>query len=79
MKKEKKSANSLSLEERLNAPTPSFFKKIRNAGMILTAIAGVLAAAPVAIPAGIVGYIATAGLVASAIAQTTVDEEKIEK
>jgi ABC-type xylose transport system permease subunit len=68
----------LTLKNRIKSPTPSFFKKIRNAGLILGAIGGAILAAPVALPAvvtTIAGYLATAGIVASAVSTTAVDSK----
>jgi hypothetical protein len=67
---------TLSIKERLNAPTPSFFRKIRNIGLTLGAIGGALLAAPVTLPAAVLtvaGYLITIGLVASAVAVTAVE------
>ena len=64
------------LIERVQAPTPSFFKKLRNIGLILATIATTIAAAPVALPALVVqiaGYLAVAGGIASAVSQTAVE------
>ena len=61
--------------ERVQEPTPKFFKKIRNIGLVLTAISGVIATAPVSLPTVLVtvaGYLAVAGGIASAISQTAV-------
>ena len=61
--------------ERIQEPTPKFFKKIRNIGLVLTAICGVIATAPVSLPTVLVtvaGYLAVAGGIASAISQTAV-------
>ena len=61
--------------ERIQEPTQKFFKKIRNIGLIMTDISGVLATAPVSLPAVLVtvaGYLAVAGGIASAISQTAV-------
>lgn len=58
---------------RMNSNTPPFFRIIRAAGLALAAVGGVLVAAPVTLPAGIValgGYLLTAGAVAGAVAQT---------
>ncbi|MBZ5858371.1 hypothetical protein [Flavihumibacter profundi] len=65
----------LSLVERANAPTPSFFVKLRNIGMALAAISAAIIAAPVALPAivtTIASYLAVAGTVATAVSQITV-------
>lgn len=61
--------------ERMQEPTPKFFRILRNAGLVLTAVSGVLATAPVALPAVIVtaaGYLAVAGGIASAVSQAAV-------
>lgn len=61
--------------ERIQEPTPKFFKKIRNIGLVLTAISGVIATAPISLPAVLVtvaGYLTVAGGIASAISQTAV-------
>lgn len=61
--------------ERIQEPTPKFFKKIRNIGLVLTAISGVIATAPISLPAVLVtvaGYLAVAGGIASVISQTAV-------
>lgn len=64
--------------QRLKAPTPVFFKKLRNIGLVMAAIAGTIAAAPVALPAVIVkiaGYLAVAGGVLSATSQVAKEED----
>lgn len=67
------------LVERAQAPTPKFFKVLRNLGIVLAAIGGTVATAPVALPALIIsagGYIALAGGVISAVSQlSTKDDE----
>ncbi len=67
--------------QRMKSDTPKFYKIIRNIGIGLAAVGGVLVAAPVALPAVVVtigGYLITAGAVASAVAQTatTADNSK---
>ena len=74
MKKE-----TLTLKSRINSPTPVFFKKIRKIGLILGGIGGAILAAPVTLPAAITtiaGYLATAGIVASAVSTTAVEGNK---
>ncbi|HWV72961.1 MAG TPA: hypothetical protein VN040_14660 [Pseudosphingobacterium sp.] len=66
------------ITERIKSPTPTFFKKIRTIGLTFGAIGGALLAAPITLPATIVsiaGYLATAGIVASAIS-TVAKEDK---
>ena len=66
------------LIDRIQSPTPKFFKKVRNIGLTLAAIAGTIVAAPVALPAVLVkiaGYLAVASGVAGALSQTAVEGE----
>jgi hypothetical protein len=68
----------MNLIQRASAPTPKFFKKVRNIGLILAAISGTILAAPVALPAlvtTIASYLAVAGSIASAVSQVTTDTE----
>lgn len=63
--------------ERLQEPTPRFFRRIRNAGIILTGISGAVLTAPIALPAALLtaaGYLALAGAVAGALSQTAVKD-----
>lgn len=74
--------DNLNLIERISAPTPKWFKIIRNIGIALTAVGGAILAAPVALPATIVtvaGYVMLGGTVATAIAQTAMQTEDKEK
>lgn len=62
---------------RAASPTPPFFKKIRNVGLVLAAAGGAILTAPIALPASVVtvaGYVAVAGGVMSAISQVTVED-----
>lgn len=64
-----------SLVKRLKEPTPKFFRTLRNIGLALTAVSGVIATAPVSLPALVVsvaGYLAVAGGIASAVSQAAV-------
>ena len=64
---------------RFNAPTPKFFKVLRNIGLGLAATGGALISTPIALPAMVVliaQYLVVAGTVASAVAQTAVSNEK---
>lgn len=65
------------LINRAVAPTPSFFKKLRNIGLILLAISGTVATAPIALPAAVItiaGYLSVAGGVISAVSQLAKDD-----
>jgi len=64
--------------ERIQEPTPKFFKMIRNIGLLLTAVSGVIATAPISLPATVItvsGYLAVAGGIASAISQTAIHRD----
>ena len=70
--------NNLSLLDRLKAPTPNLFKKIRNIGICLAAVGGAIIAAPVTLPAvaiTIAGYLTVAGSIMTAVSQATVSSE----
>jgi hypothetical protein len=65
----------MKLINRVQAPTPPFFKKLRTIGLILAAVSSTIVAAPVALPAIVIqiaGYLAVASTVASAVSQTAV-------
>ena len=67
----------MNLQQRIQSPTPKFFKKIRTLGLLLAAISAAILTAPVALPAAVVtaaGYLAVAGSVASAVSQTAIEE-----
>jgi hypothetical protein len=68
---------SLTLAQRVQLPTPPFFQKLRTIGIVLAAISGTVAAAPVALPVVIAqaaGYLALAGAVITAVSQTAVED-----
>jgi hypothetical protein len=63
---------------RVSSPTPKFFKKLRNIGLTVAAIAGTIIAAPVALPAIVVkiaGYLVVAGGVLGGTSQTATGGE----
>jgi len=69
----------ISVVERVKAPKPKFFRRFRAIGLTLGAVGGAILAAPVALPAAltaVAGYLVTAGAVAAAVSQTTVDWKK---
>lgn len=68
----------MKLIERLKAPTPKFFKVLRNVGLALAAAGGALLTAPIALPVAVVtvaGYLTVAGGVMTAVSQSAVDGE----
>ena len=65
----------MKIVERIQAPTPKFFKILRSIGLALLAISGTIVAAPIVLPVTVVtvaGYMAVAGGVISAVSQMTV-------
>ena len=70
----------MKLVKRAKAPTPKFFKVLRNVGLVLAAVGGTILAAPIALPVlvtSVGGYLVVAGGVASAVSQLTVNEDEI--
>jgi hypothetical protein len=71
----------MNIIDRIIAPTPKFFKKVRTVGLVLAAVSASLLAAPVALPAVVVqiaSYLAVAGSVATAVSQVATMEEEPE-
>ena len=69
----------MNIIERVQAPTPKFFKKIRNISLALGAIATAVSTAPIALPAIVVklaGFLAVAGGVAGTVSQTATEGEQ---
>ena len=65
--------------QRAKKPTPGFFKKLRNIGLVLVAVSTAIATAPITLPAVVItaaGYAAVAGGVISAVSQITTENEK---
>ncbi len=68
----------MNLAQRVQSPTPNFFKKVRNIGLALAGLSATILAAPVALPAVLIkvaGYLAVAGGVAGTVSQATVEGE----
>ncbi len=67
----------MNIIDRAQAPTPKFFKVLRNVGLILATVGGVIMTSPVSLPitiATIGGYLTVAGGVLSAVSQITVED-----
>ncbi len=65
--------------ERAKAPTPKFFKVLRNVALVITAITGTIATAPITLPAAVVsaaGYLSVAGSVAAGVSQLAKEDVK---
>ncbi len=68
----------MSIIKRIKAPTPRFFRHLRNVGLALAAAGGTILASPIALPAAVLtiaGYLTVAGAVAGAVSQATVSVE----
>ncbi len=64
---------------RLQEPTPRFFQKIRNFGLLLTGVSAVITTAVIPLPAILItlaGYTALAGGIASAVSQAAINKEE---
>ena len=64
----------MTISQRWNAPTPKFWKRVQQAAITVGAIAGVILAAPITLPAAVItvaGYVVTAGTVAATLSQLT--------
>jgi hypothetical protein len=69
----------MSLKKRWNSKTPKFWKKVQQIAIVAGTVAGVIIAAPVALPAAIItaaGYVVTAGTVAATLSQLTIEDAK---
>ena len=63
---------------RATAPTPKFFKVLRNVGLVLAAVGGTILAAPIALPVLVTtigGYMAVARGVLTATSQLTTTDD----
>ena len=70
---------NLNLVSRVQEPTPKWFRIVRNLGLALSAVGGVLVAAPVALPATVVavgGYLLLGGTIIGAVSQTAISQEE---
>ena len=68
----------MNIIERVQAPTPRFFIKLRNISLVLATLGASVMAAPVALPAivlKIAAYIAVAGGVGTTVSQTVTTTE----
>jgi uncharacterized membrane protein HdeD (DUF308 family) len=69
----------MNIVKRAKARTPKFFKVLRNIGLALTAVGGVILTAPIALPViigSVGGYLAVVGGVLSAVSQLTTSYEE---
>lgn len=71
--------NRMNLVERIQAPTPKWFKILRTVGIALASVGGVIIGSPVALPVGLVsaaGYLVLGGSIISVVSQTAVQSEE---
>ena len=71
--------DNLNLAERIQAPTPKWFKILRTVGIALASVGGVIIASPLALPVGLVaaaGYLVLGGSILSVVSQTAVKAEE---
>lgn len=69
----------MSIKQRWSAKTPKFWKRVQKIAITLGAVAGVLVAAPITLPAAVVtvaGYAITAGTVAATLSQLTIENNE---
>ncbi|MGO4294388.1 hypothetical protein [Chitinophaga sp. RAB17] len=68
----------MELIQRLVAPTPPFFKKVRNIGLILTALAAAVIGLLIQLPeivGNAAGVLAVAGSIMTGVSQAAVQKE----
>lgn len=68
----------MTVVQRLQAPTPKFFKLLRNIGLVLAAMSGAVMASPITLPKDVItiaGYVAVAGSIMTAVSQAAVKDE----
>ncbi len=66
------------LMQRWVAPTPKFFKTLRNIGFVIGAVGTAILTSPITLPATLItisGYLVTAGGVVTAVSQLTILQE----
>jgi hypothetical protein len=67
----------MSIKQRWSAKTPKFWRKVQRVAITIGAIAGVIIAAPITLPAAVVTvatYAITAGTVAATLSQLTIED-----
>ena len=70
----------MNIVQRVSAPTPIFFKRLRNIGLALVAISAAIITSPIVLPAAVLtvaGYIAVAGSVVGAVSQFTTMNDSV--
>jgi hypothetical protein len=73
--------NEKTLKERWEAKTPKFWKRVQRWAIITGAVAGIILAAPVTLPAAVITtatYLATVSATLATASQLTVDDKQEE-
>ncbi|MCX8525907.1 hypothetical protein OF897_18490 [Chryseobacterium formosus] len=71
----------MTIINRAKAPTPKFFRILRNIGLLSAGFGGVLIASPVELPlilTNVSQYLVLAGGIISAVSQVTVDDHALQ-
>ena len=69
----------MSIKERIKAPTPRFYKNLRNVGLTAAGVGTTILAAQVALPAlllKLASYLVVGGTVTSAVCQTVTGKDE---
>lgn len=72
----------MTLKERLAAPTPTFFKKVRNIGLILATVSATILTAPITLPAIVIkiaGYLGVGAAFGTAVSQAVTADKPSKK
>jgi ABC-type xylose transport system permease subunit len=67
----------MTIKERFKAPTPKFWKKVRNIGITVGALGGGFLTLPFSLPASLItiaGYMVATGTLTGILSQTTVKD-----
>jgi len=68
----------MKIAKRIKSPTPPFFRRLRNIGIMLVAVSTSVLTAPISLPVvltTVAGYLAVSGSVMTAVSQLTIEKE----
>ena len=66
------------LKRRWNAPTPEFWKKVQNIGVVLAGLGAIVVAPPIGLPV-LGGYLITGGSIIGVLSQLTIKDNATDK
>ena len=69
----------MTIKERIQSPTPRFYKKLRNISLVLAGISATILTSPAALPAVVIKlatYLGVGASVASVVSQTVTEDDK---